>query len=128
MNQSQIFHFHPKSSSNIEYYSLLLLSNVDSNDSSARLCFSRFIYLHVDIEWNYLGISISESIRHENPDFCELFQTGSNMYKILLAYKDEIAMFCELYCTEFQKIFDLCPTDYFEFSSVLWAEHANVLS
>ncbi|MGI2107435.1 hypothetical protein ACRN9A_20100 [Shewanella frigidimarina] len=130
MNQSQIFRLHPKSNSSITgNYSLLLLADVDSNNDSAKLGFNRYIYLHLDNQGYMLGISISESVSNKHAaKHGEQYLIGEDMFKTLLIYKDEISVFCELYYTEFHKIFDLSPTDYFEFSSVLWAEHANVLS
>jgi hypothetical protein len=129
MDQSQIFRLHPKSSNSIQRCSLLLLADVDSNNDSAKLGFNRYIYLHLDNQGHMLGISISESILNKHAaKHGEQYLIGEDMLKILLMYKDEIAVFCELYCTEFQKMFGLCPTDYFEFAAVLWAEHVNALN
>jgi hypothetical protein len=128
MDQSQIFRLHPKSSNSIQRCSLLLLADVDSNNDSAKLGFNRYIYLHLDNQGHMLGISISQYILNEHADFDEQYLIGLDMLKILLMYKDEIAMFCELYSTQFQKMFGLCPTDYFEFAAVLWAEYVNALN
>ncbi|MCL1068898.1 hypothetical protein L2735_19235 [Shewanella olleyana] len=126
MDQSKIFRLHPKSRGNLSC-SLLLLANADSNNESPNLCFSRYIYLNVDAEWNMLGITISKSILSKHADFSEQYLTGTDMLKVLIMYKDEIAMFCELYCSQFSKIFGLCPTDYFEFATPVWEEHVNAL-
>ncbi|MCL1067231.1 hypothetical protein L2735_10470 [Shewanella olleyana] len=126
MDQSMIFRLHPKSS-DIESCSLLLLANAGSSNESTRFCFSRYIYLNVDAEWNMLGINISNSILDKHADVGGQYLTGTDMLKVLVMYKDEIAMFCELYCSQFSKIFGLCPTDYFEFAAPVWAEHVNAL-
>ncbi|WP_282168002.1 hypothetical protein [Shewanella japonica] len=126
MDQSMIFRLHPKSSG-VESCSFLLLANADSTNESSRLCFSRYIYLNVDAKWNMLRINISHSILDEYADVGEQYLTGIDMLKVLIMYKDEIATFCELHCTQFSKIFGLCPTDYFEFAAPVWAEHVNAL-
>ncbi|MEZ9370467.1 hypothetical protein AB4140_16825 [Shewanella sp. 10N.286.51.B2] len=129
MDQSQVFRLYPKSSNRItENYSLLLLANVDSDNGTAKLWFERYIYLHLDKEGHMLGISISESLLYKHADLGAQYLTGVDMIKILLMYKDEITAFCEMYSLEFQTMFGLCPTDYFEFAAPLWVEYVNALN
>ncbi len=102
---------------------LLFADIVDNSNDEIELSFSRYIYLHRDDVGRVLGISISKLIFDEHIEqFEDRYLEGIDMLTMLLIYIDEIIEFCELFASEFESVFMLSPTAYFEAAIPLWCE------
>ncbi|AWB67888.1 hypothetical protein C2869_16295 [Saccharobesus litoralis] len=95
---------------------ILLLADVVDDE----LSFERYIYLHRDSLGRILGISISKRLLDDNPDLDSRYLDDVEMYAVLLMYIDEISLFCERFAEEFEAIFGLDPSGYFEAAELRW--------
>ncbi len=99
---------------------LLLADYTQDNCGDIDLSFNRYIYLHRDEVGRILGISISKKMLDDNPEFDSRYLDEIDMYGFLLMHIDEVTAFCELYTDDFEAIFGIPPSDYFEAAEIRW--------
>jgi hypothetical protein len=103
-----------------DHSTLLLLADVNDSNDEIELSFVNYIYLHRDEVGRAVGISISKAMLEAQPEFESKYLEGIEMYGFLLMYIDEITEFCSLFADEFESIFLLEPTTYFEAVETRW--------
>ncbi|AUD59552.1 Uncharacterised protein [Shewanella baltica] len=104
-----------------EHCKVVLLADIKLNDqTSIELLFTRYIYLHLNIDGHVLGVSISQSIFEEHPEFSSQFLNDLEMMQLLLMYVDDITNFCQLFAAEFEYVLGYHPTVYFEAAEQYW--------
>lgn len=100
---------------------LLLYADVEQiKDKRLTLNFTRYVYLHRDDVGKVLGISVSNKMLEETPEFDSRYLEDIEMYGFLLMHLDIITEFCCLFSDEFERIFLLEPRDYFEAAELRW--------
>jgi hypothetical protein len=67
-----------------------------------------------------VGISISNLLLEQHPEFDKRYLDGIDMFAFLIMYIDEITEFCCLFANEFESIFLLEPYMYFEAAESRW--------
>lgn len=100
---------------------LLLYADVEQiKGKKLTLNFTRYVYLHRDDVGRVQGISVSNKMLEETPEFDSRYLEDFEMYGFLLMHLDIITEFCCLFSDEFERIFLLEPRDYFEAAELRW--------
>ncbi|WP_158972595.1 hypothetical protein [Paraglaciecola sp. L3A3] len=100
---------------------ILLLANVKTSDNDEmELSFEQYIYLHRDSAGRSLGVSISQSLLNSHTEFDSKYLADIDMIALLLIHIDDIRSFCELFADEFEDVFLIEPSSYFEVAESQW--------
>jgi hypothetical protein len=101
---------------------MLLASYTVTDCGDVELSYGGYIYQHRDICGRVIGITISDSILNSHVEFDGKYLQGVDMTLAMYLYKDDICEFSTLFEDEFESMFSISPTIYFEAQQEGWLD------
>ena len=112
-----------------DHSTILILASFqsDTNDEVV-FDYSRYVYLHREVDGAIAGISVSKGLLAEWPAYTKRYMSGDVMYAFLLDNIEEICSFTECFEDEFCYLFMMKPLNFFTAAEECWTQRLSEVS